>query len=134
MNAAIRCTLEPHVGDTSLAVRFNVPRSLFSDDSAHALLRIIRELTLNAIRHGNARHVKIAGSVENGKLLFSVRDDGSGFDPNNCPGLRDGHFGLQGVRERIKKFNGEMSIESQAGSGTRIVLSFVLSSGENARI
>ena len=134
MNAAIRCTLEPHIGETSLSVRFNVPRSLFTDNSAHALLRIIRELTLNAIRHGNARHVKIAGSVENGKLLSSVRDDGSGFDPNNCPGLRDGHFGLQGVRERIKKFNGEMSIESQAGSGTRIVLSFVLPSGGNARI
>ena len=134
MNAAIRCTLEPHVGDTSLAVRFNVPRSLFSDDSAHALLRIIRELTLNAIRHGNARHVKIAGSVENDTLLFSVRDDGSGFDPDNCPGLRDGHFGLQGVRERIKKFNGEMSIESHPGAGTRIVLSFVRPSGGNARI
>lgn len=134
MNAAIRCTLEPHVGDTSLAVRFNVSRSLFSDDSAHALLRIIRELTLNAIRHGSARHVKIAGSVENGTLLFSVRDDGSGFDPDNCPGLREGHFGLQGVRERIKKFNGEMSIESHPGAGTRIVLSFVLPSGGNERI
>lgn len=134
MNAAIRCTLEPHIGDISLAVRFNVSRSLFSDDSAHALLRIIRELTLNAIRHGNAQHVKIAGSVENGTLMFSVRDDGSGFDPDNCPGLREGHFGLQGVRERIKKFNGEMSIESQPGTGTRIVLSFVLPSGGNARI
>ena len=66
--------------------------------------------------------------------MFSVRDDGSGFDPDNCPGLRDGHFGLQGVRERIKKFNGEMSIESQPGTGTRIALSFVLPSGGNARI
>lgn len=134
MNAAIRCTLEPHIGETSLSVRFNVPRSLFTDNSAHALMRIIRELTLNAIRHGKAKSVKIAGSVENGVLRFSVRDDGSGFDPDNCPGLRDGHFGLQGVRERIKKFNGEMSIESRSGTGTRIALSFVLHSGGNARI
>ena len=134
MNAAIRCTLEQHVGDTSLAVRFNVSRSRFSDDSAHALLRIIRELTLNAVRHGNARHVKIAGSVENGVLLFSVRDDGSGFDPANCPGLREGHFGLQGIRERIKKFNGDMVIESRAGTGTRVVLSMALPSGENGTL
>ena len=127
MNAAIRCTLEPHITDTVLSVRFNVPRALFSDDSAHALLRIIRELTLNAIRHGEAKSVKVAGSIEDGVLSFSVRDDGSGFDPDNCPGLREGHFGLQGVRERIKKFNGEMTIESHPGAGTRIAVSMVLS-------
>lgn len=129
MNAAIRRTLEPHVGNTSLAVRFNVPRTLFSDNSAHTLMRIIRELTLNAIRHGGAKSVKIAGSVEDRILHFSVRDDGCGFDPDNCPGLREGHFGLQGVRERIKKFNGKMTVDSHPGAGTRIAVSMVLSAG-----
>ena len=131
LNAAIRCTLEPHIADTVLSVRFNVPRTLFSDNSAHVLLRIIRELTLNAIRHGGAKSVKVAGSVEDGRLLFSVRDDGSGFDPADCPGLREGHFGLQGVRERIKKFNGKMQIESRPGAGTRIAVSMVLSAGRH---
>ena len=134
MNTAIRRTLEPHIADTSLSVRFNVPRTTFSDNSAHALMRIIRELTLNAIRHGGAKSVKIAGSVESGVLNFSVRDDGSGFDPDKCPGLREGHFGLQGVRERIKKFNGTMTIESNAQTGTRIVMTMALPSAGNGPI
>ena len=131
MNTAIRRTLEPHIADSSLSVRFNVPRTIFSDNSAHALMRIIRELTLNAIRHGGAKSVKIAGSVESGVLNFSVRDDGSGFDPDKCPGLREGHFGLQGVRERIKKFNGTMTIESNAQTGTRIAMTMALPSAGN---
>ena len=134
MNTAIRRTLEPHIADTSLSVRFNVPRTIFSDNSAHALMRIIRELTLNAVRHGGAKSVKIAGNVENGVLHFSVRDDGSGFDPGNCPGLREGHFGLQGVRERIKKFNGTMTIESNAQTGTRIAMTMALPSAGNGPI
>ena len=134
MNTAIRRTLEPHIADTSLSVRFNVPRTTFSDNSAHALMRIIRELTLNAIRHGGAKSVKIAGSVESGVLNFSVRDDGSGFDPDKCPGLREGHFGLQGVRERIKKFNGTMTIESNAQTGTRIAITMALPSAGNGPI
>ena len=134
MNTAIRRTLEPHIADTSLSVRFNVPRTTFSDNSAHALMRIIRELTLNAIRHGGAKSVKIAGSVESGVLNFSVRDDGSGFDPDKCPGLREGHFGLQGVRERIKKFNGTMTIESNAQTGTRIAMTMALPSAGNGPI
>lgn len=127
MNTAIRSTLEPHIGNTALSIRFNVPRTLFTDNSAHALIRIIRELTLNAIRHGDAKNVKIAGSVESGVLHFSVRDDGSGFDPDNRPGLREGHFGLQGIQERLKKFNGEMTIQSHFGAGTRIAITLVLS-------
>ena len=62
-------------------------------------------------------------------LHFSVRDDGCGFDPDNCPDLREGHFGLQGVRERIKKFNGKMTVDSHPGAGTRIAVSMVLSAG-----
>ena len=125
MDSAIRRTLSPHVNGTDLTVRFNVPRERLSDDTAHALLRIIRELVQNAIRHGHATSVKVAGYMEKGSLLFSVQDDGCGFDPNDCPGVMQGHFGLQGIRERVNQFGGELHIDSSIGHGTKVTLSLM---------
>ena len=118
MNSAILRTLSPHVRKARLAVRFNVRRKLLSENTAHAVLRIVRELTLNAIRHGNASVVKIAGSTENGRLLFSVSDDGCGFDTGAVPGRPQGHFGIAGIRERVGQLGGSFMLTSQPGGGT----------------
>ena len=126
MNEAIRRTVAPQITGVELVIRFNVPRKRLSDDTAHALLRIIRELVINAVRHGKARTVRIAGSIEENRLLFSVRDDGTGFDPDNHPGVLQGHFGLQGIKERVSKFGGTLSIDSAPGSGTKTTVSIKL--------
>ena len=52
MDKAIERTLLPYVNDSRIAVRFNVPRTRLSDNTAHMLLCIIRELVSNAVRHG----------------------------------------------------------------------------------
>lgn len=120
MNEAIRRALCPHVNGVNLTVRFNVPRDRLSDNTAHALLRIIRELVQNAVRHSQATHIRIAGKLDDEQLLFSVSDDGCGFDPDSVQGVHQGHFGLQGIRERVDLFGGKMSIESSIGYGTKI--------------
>ena len=120
MNEAIRQTLAPHLGEASAVIRFNVPRERLTDNTTHALLRIIRELAVNAVRHGHASEIKVAGSLEPGLLKFSVRDNGCGFDPAACPGPDEGHFGLQGIRERVETAGGELQVESSPGSGTHV--------------
>jgi len=122
MDAAIARTLEPYVDRGRIAVRFNVPRSRLSDKTAHAILCIVRELALNAFRHGQATSVCVAGLVENEQLMFSVRDNGKGFDPSNCPGVRQGHFGLQGIRERVRSLGGRLTVDSQCGRGTKATI------------
>ena len=126
MNKAIKDTLKPHVDDTPLAIRFNVPRDRLSDNATHAILSIIRELVVNALRHGSAKSIKIAGSVEDGKVRFSVADDGTGFDPSTAPGMAQGHFGLQGIRERVEGFEGEMSVASAPNRGTKVTIALNL--------
>ena len=122
MDAAIRKTLCQNLAGIDLSVRFDVPREAFSDNTAHAILKIIRELATNAIRHGRATALRIAGAIEDGKLLFSVRDNGRGFDPDLAPGIAQGHFGLQGITERLERLNGEMKIESSPGKGAKVTI------------
>ena len=117
---AIRKTVQPHVEGAELAVRFPVPRARLSDNAVHTLLRMVRELATNAVRHGKAKNLYIAGALEAERLGFSVTDDGCGFDPENRPGIAEGHFGLQGVAERVKEMNGELKIESAVGRGTKV--------------
>ena len=122
MESAIRQTLVPHLSDARLLVRFKVPRDRISDNTAHAILRIVRELTVNAIRHGKASEVRVAGSIEGDRLMFSVRDNGCGFDPANVPGDEEGHFGLLGIRERVDAFEGTLQIDSAPGTGAKVTV------------
>jgi len=120
LNKAILRTLQPYIHGAKVIVRCNVQRSVLPDHTAYAMLRIIRELVINAIRHGQASKVRIAGCSENDTLLFSITDNGCGFDPDAAPGVQQGHYGLQGVRERTRQMGGTVEIRSKIGIGTKV--------------
>ena len=119
MTEAVTETVRPHIGKTRLSVRFHVPRAKLSDTTAHAVLCIVRELAVNAVRHGHATDIRIAGEFKDGQIRFSVRDNGCGFDPSTCPGSAQGHFGLLGVNERVSNFKGSLKIDSAIAKGTK---------------
>ena len=131
---AIRRTLKPQTGDIGLLVRFPVSRRALSDNTAQAILRIVRELAVNAIRHGAATSIKVAGSRDERGIHFSVTDNGCGFDPENHVGILQGHYGLQGIQERLDRLNGQMTIESAPGKGTRIVCRISREDGEEHHV
>ena len=126
MTEAIERTLEPHSVGAKVSVRFNVPRKRLDDSTTHTILRIVRELVVNAIRHGKATDIKVAGECHEGTISFSVADNGCGFDPSAAPGPKEGHFGLLGVRERLKEFGGELKIDSVPGQGTKATISMAI--------
>ena len=115
---AIEKTVRPHIGGTDVKIRFHASRRLIPDVIAHNVLSIIRELCVNAVKHGSARKIRIAGELKNGALRFVVRDDGCGFDVENRPGPMQGHFGLQGIKERTRRLRGTLGLESKVGGGT----------------
>ena len=116
---AVRKTIAPVAIGAETHVRFDVSRARLSDTTAHAVMCIIRELVSNAVRHGHAKTVSVAGELHDGALSLSVRDDGCGFDVDGAAGANEGHFGLEGIRERAKRLDGEFRIESAPGNGTK---------------
>jgi signal transduction histidine kinase len=59
------------------------------------------------------------------KVVITVEDDGSGFTVGDEAGPAQGHFGLQGMRERISSLGGAVTIDSRPGKGTRVTATVV---------
>jgi signal transduction histidine kinase len=55
-------------------------------------------------------------------LEIVVSDDGSGMSPHMITRGRRGHFGLNGMRERAAGLGARLSLESQRGAGTTVIL------------
>ncbi len=102
------------------------------DEHKTCIYRLVQEALNNSARHGNARTVEIAVTRENRRVLFSVRDDGVGFNPTLVRGM-----GLLGMEERVRRLGGRMRIDSQLGQGTVIsaelpVAELAVSNGRDA--
>ena len=86
------------------------------------LLLVAQEALHNAVHHAGARQIEVVatGDAVAGSIDLTVRDDGRGFTPGSQLGPDQGHFGLSGMRERIERLGGTLSIQSQPGSGTTV--------------
>jgi signal transduction histidine kinase len=79
------------------------------------IYRMVQEALNNAARHASARTVEVAVRRESQRVLFTVQDDGAGFDTRFVRGL-----GLLGMDERVRRLGGSLRIDSQPGRGTLV--------------
>lgn len=86
-----------------------------------SLLLLMQEAVGNAFKHGSAHHVVVLLVYAADHLGMNISDDGRGFDPAKAPGPREGHFGLESTRLRMKWLGGTLEIRSAPGEGTRIL-------------
>jgi PAS domain S-box-containing protein len=93
------------------------PLTVADPDLATHLFRIAQEAVSNALRHGQARHIRIALGAESGAVTLTVQDDGVGFDepPRGVKGL-----GLRLMRYRAGVIGGSLSVTRSASGGTAV--------------
>lgn len=84
------------------------------------LLRIGQEAINNAIKHAQAQRILVDLNFDAAAVRLSIRDDGRGFDVG--AEQTDGHFGLIGMRERAAQIGGKLSISSETGAGTEVII------------
>ncbi|MEZ4767457.1 MAG: ATP-binding protein [Caldilineales bacterium] len=89
-----------------------------SPDVALHLLRITQEALTNVRRHANASHAWINIARQNGSLELTVADDGRGFE-SDSPFDRQ-HVGLASMRERVRSLDGQLTVATSPGQGTRV--------------
>lgn len=86
----------------------------------HNLLRIAQEATTNACRHAQARRISVRLEYHQAEVSLVIADDGVGFQPMDVLQDRTGHLGLRGIRTRVKRLGGTLTIESVPNQGTSI--------------
>jgi two-component system sensor histidine kinase DegS len=78
----------------------------------------LREGVLNAIRHSRASELHLSLRQSRAACEASLRDNGVGFNVAATEG--SSHYGLRGMKERIRKIGGELSLQTAPGKGTEI--------------
>jgi signal transduction histidine kinase len=106
---------KPMVSCRSVGAAIDLP-----DSVAHAVLRIAQEALSNAAKHAAAGNVEAVVEFGEAEVILTVTDDGCGFEPGAAASADPTHFGLQGMRGRARRLNGEFHIESKLGRGTTV--------------
>jgi signal transduction histidine kinase len=81
--------------------------------------RIGCEAIRNAYQHSQASRLTVELTYAQ-DLTLHVIDDGAGIEAGVVEAGKDGHFGLQGMRERAARIGGTLTLESAPGAGTEI--------------
>jgi signal transduction histidine kinase len=94
------------------------------------LLMLAQEAVTNALKHGSPAKIEVRLRFSQDRVELEVKDDGRGFDLGTAPGQSDGHFGLQGMHERVKRLGGTLAVKASPGRGASITVCVPISSGE----
>ena len=100
---------------------------ILPDLSEHAQ-RIVGESLNNITRHAQADQVWISVIQTEQHLNLEIKDDRQGFESDTTPTA--GHYGLLGMRERVRLCQGSIDINSEIGRGTTIKVTLPLQKKE----
>ena len=126
LEAALRDQVEGFARRSGVACTFRVALAGRLDgDLETVVYRVAQEALLNVARHARASKLWLTLQADGDRVGLEIRDDGVGFAPP--PGsvlVREGHFGLAGMRERVEMAGGTWAVESQPGAGATIRAAF----------
>ncbi len=100
----------------SCTFQYDKPVAVTDSFVATNLFRIVQEALTNALKHARPKHILIALGAENGLPILTIRDDGSGFDPNQ---VGDG-VGLKTMRYRASVIGANLTISQVQSGGTLV--------------
>jgi len=78
---------------------------------------IVNELLLNAIKHSKATTITLKVVLIENSLVFYVKDNGIGFNPNK---IKSTSMGLENIKLRVEKIKGDLTIENNHGTLTTV--------------
>jgi two-component system NarL family sensor kinase len=103
-----------------LEVSVNMSECELAPHVETALFRVAQETLQNIVKHAKASAVEITLARDGDAVVFTVADDGVGFDPAIAAGPTN--FGLAGMHERASLLGATLTVHSRPGEGTTVSL------------
>jgi signal transduction histidine kinase len=117
-DAGLAAAVEALAERTPFPVVVAVTDARFAPEIEAAAYYVVAEGLTNIARYAAATKARVDGSVEDGRLMVTITDDGlGGADPA-------GGSGLRGLMDRLAAIDGELSVNSPLGEGTTLTASF----------
>jgi two-component system sensor histidine kinase UhpB len=110
-------TQRAHAG-LQIELKLDLADVKLPDDAALALYRAAQEGITNALRHGQARHLRLVLGKHDGRVELLLVDDGSGLEGDWSQ--RAGHYGLRWLTERVEALHGEVRVAAHAPHGVEL--------------
>ena len=118
LDSALRLEVSRFTDATGIPCVYHAhPTPPIPDPVKETVLRAVAEALTNVARHARAREVTVSVQGQDKSLSVTIQDDGVGFDPSAIP---PGHYGLLGIRERVRLLNGSLEIQGNNGTTLKI--------------
>ncbi|MCM4159820.1 hypothetical protein FHG64_05100 [Antarcticibacterium flavum] len=104
--------------DFQIEVKGKFRKKRMSMQKRRELFLVFKELLNNIKKHARATRIYIRIAIENDHFVMEFKDDGCGFDTTQ----ESSRNGLKNIRERVNKWKGRISLESQHNKGTHVLL------------
>lgn len=98
-------------------------------EQSTAIFRIFQEILTNVMRHAHATKVTVALEEKEGKIILMVEDNGRGISKKEISDTRA--YGIIGMKERVRPWDGEVEIVGVPGKGTTVTVSIPKDKVEN---
>jgi len=122
---SLRREIDRFEAATGIPCTFHAEQTAPLPDSVkETILRTVSEALTNIARHAQASESAVNLTANEQTLTVTIKDNGLGFDPQNIP---SGHYGLLGIRERIRLIGGTLTFDTAPGKGTIIIIELPLS-------
>ncbi len=110
--------------DMSISLHCDVQDVQLEFEKKVTIFKAVQELLLNVLKHAETKEARVTIQRKDNFLITEVSDDGAGFSVSQEDSrqiARKG-MGLFNISERIGSLGGELSIDSEPGRGTRIII------------
>jgi ligand-binding sensor domain-containing protein/signal transduction histidine kinase len=108
-------------GRRSVRVEHNVPHLEMGAGAGNEILMAVREAVVNAIKHSGSETVVVDLRSNEKELTLSSRDYGCGIREDGVS-VKEMHYGIAGMQERMRRIGGRLQIEGRPGTGTTVRL------------
>jgi signal transduction histidine kinase len=122
---ALASEVERRRADTDTRLRFEAQPGVagrLSPAQGLQAVWLVRNALTNCLRHARAREAGVRLHAANDRVCLEIHDDGDGFDPGAVAGR--GGTGLPSMQQRAADMGGTLTVQSQPGRGTRVLVEF----------